>query len=101
MTLRLNKTLGSFYCQTALRLCLEARKMCKTGECNKVAEVCSFVSTLCSQNSFETCSKESSMCEHVATYCRSGQNSEDCINAQIICDEAKKLCPQNNTITGS
>lgn len=100
MTLRLDKTLGSFYCQTALRLCLESRKMCKQGECSKVAEVCSFISTLCSQNSYETCNQESLMCGQVATYCQSGQNSENCINAQITCDEAKKMCPQNNTING-
>lgn len=101
MSSRIDKVLEPFYCQTALRLCLEARQLCERGECRKVAEICAYVSTLCSENSFETCSSESSICGKVAAYCRSGRASEDCKKAHTACDDAKKLCPQNNMVSGA
>lgn len=101
MTQRIDKILDSFYCQTALRLCLEARALCERGECKKVAEICSYVSTLCSENSFETCCSESSLCREVAKRCQTGRASEDCKKARMTCDEAKKLCPQNNVVSGA
>ncbi len=101
MSSRIDKVIGPFYCQTALRLCLEARQLCEKGECRKVAEICSYVSTLCAENGFETCSFESSICGKVANYCQAGRASEDCKNARAHCDEAKKLCPQNNMVNGA
>ena len=101
MTLRIDKTISPFYCQTALRLCLEARKMCESGECGKVAKICSYVSTLCSKNGFGTCSKEASLCIKLTDYCQSGRNSAECKKARVICEEAKKMCPQNNMVNGA
>ncbi|MFH0748328.1 MAG: hypothetical protein V1915_00155 [Candidatus Bathyarchaeota archaeon] len=101
MTLRIDKTIGPFYCQTALRLCMEAKKLCERGECGKVADICSYISTLCSENSFETCSKESLVCGQVAAYCRFGRNTEECKKARVSCEEAKKLCPHNNVVSGA
>lgn len=101
MTLRIDKTIGPFYCQTALRLCLEARKLCEMGECSKVSEICFYISTLCSKNDFETCLMESSVCRKAATYCQSGRNSEECKIARLTCEEAKKMCPQNNIVSGA
>ena len=81
-------------------MCLEARALCEKGECKRVAEICSYVSTLCSKSSFDTCVQESSMCMKVAEYCKFGRASEACTKAHMICEEAKKLCPQNNTVSG-
>ena len=100
MSSRIDKVLGPFYCQTALRLCFEARQLCEKGECERVAEICSCVSTLCSENDFETCSSESSICGKVASYCQSGNSSENCRKARAYCNDAKKLCPQNNMVDG-
>jgi len=94
------KTTGPFYCQSALKLCIQARQLCAGGECKKVSEICSFVSTLCPENQFETCVKESSICSEVARFCVEGQNSEGCTKARAICVEARKLCPQNNIVAG-
>lgn len=97
---KVENVLNPFYCQTALRMCLEARGLCEKGDCKKVAEICSYVSTLCKENNFEICGRESSMCSEVAKRCQSGRASEDCKKARAICDEAKKLCPQNNVVSG-
>ena len=101
MTLKIDKTIGPFYCQTALLLCLEARKLCEKGDCKRVVEICSYTSTLCSKNDFTTCSNESSMCSEAAQYCIGGRGSDNCRKARTACDEAKKLCPQNSMVHGA
>ena len=99
--MRIDKIVGTFYCQTALRLCLEARRLCEGGACQQVADICSYVSTLCPENGFETCRKESSICVRVASHCTIGKATEGCKMAKTACNEAKKLCPRNHVVNGS
>jgi len=99
--MKIDQTLSPFYCETALILCIEAKKLCERGECAKVSRLCLYISTLCSENCFETCRRESFMCNKVGEYCQVGQPSEECKKAHIACDEARRLCPQNNRVTGA
>ena len=100
MTTRVNKLVNTYYCQVALTLCMQARELCALGECKKVTEICSLVSNMCIGNSLEICSKESSLCKEVAKNCLEGHNSNGCRLAREICGNARRICAQNNLISG-
>ena len=90
-----------FYCQMALRLCAQARRLCELGECAKRAEICRFVSTLCRERGFRLCAEESELCRKVADLCsKAKRGSEACLKAEEMCTEARKLCPHNYVIQG-
>jgi len=98
---RVDRTIGPYYCQTALRMCIEARALYASGESKKASAICGFVSTLCAESNFKTCVRESTLCAQVAQYCTNGQGSEAYRKGSDICMEARKLCPQNNVISGA
>lgn len=98
---RVNRIIGPYYCQTALRMCIEARALYAGGEAKKASEICGFVSTLCAENGFKICVQESTLCARVAEYCARGQDSEEYRKGSEICMEARKLCPQNNIVSGA
>jgi|GEM_PF-1797974 len=98
---RVGRIIGPYYCQTALGMCVQARALYAAGEAKKASEICGFVSTLCSQNGFQTCSRESTLCAQVAEYCSKGQGTEEYKKGVEICMEARKLCPQNNIVSGA
>jgi hypothetical protein len=98
---KINRTIGPYYCQTALRLCIEARTLYSAGEAKKASDICGFVSTLCADHNYKTCTQESSLCAQVSKYCSKGQSSEEYKKGSEICMEARKLCPQNNIIAGA
>lgn len=98
---RVDQIIGPFYCQTALRMCVEARALYAAGEVRKASEICGFVSTLCSQNGFKTCTRESTLCAQVAECCGKGPGTEAFKKGSEICMEARKLCPQNNMVAGA
>ncbi|MCJ7634505.1 hypothetical protein MUP77_19200 [Candidatus Bathyarchaeota archaeon] len=100
-TNRVHQIIGPYYCQSALRLCIEARALYASGEGEKAAKICGFVSTLCSENKFKTCTQESSLCAQVAECCLKGQSSVEFKKGSEICVEARKLCPQNNVVAGA
>ena len=100
-TNRVNQIVGPFYCQTALRLCIEARTLYASGDGKKAAVICEFVSSLCSENNYKTCSQESNLCVQVSRYCTKGSSSTDYKKGNEICMEARKLCPQNNVVSGA
>jgi hypothetical protein len=98
---RVDQIIGPYYCQTALRMCVEARALYASGEAKKASEICGFVSTLCAGNSFKTCIRESTLCAQVSQCYAKGQGSEAYRKGSEICMEARKLCPQNNIISGA
>jgi hypothetical protein len=98
---RVDQIIGPFYCQTALRMCVEARALYAAGEPSKASEICGFVSTLCSESAFKTCSRESTLCAKVAECCGKGQGTDELRKGNEICMEARKLCPQNNVVAGA
>lgn len=100
-TNRLNQIIGPYYCQAALRLCIEARALYASGDEKKAAEICSFVATLCSENDFKTCIDESAMCAQASKHYLKGQGPEEFKKGNEICMEARKLCPQNHMVAGA
>lgn len=100
-TNRVNQIIGPYYCQTALRLCIEARTLYASGDGKKAAEICGFVSSLCSENNFHICTQESTLCAQVSKCCIKGPSSVDFKKGNEICMEARKLCPQNNIVAGA
>jgi len=90
-----------YYCQIALRLCGQARQLCEAKMCAQRADICQFVSTLCKEKGFSTCSDESNICEKTATLCKETRaGSDECLEADKLCTEAKRLCPRNYDIQG-
>ena len=100
-TNRLNHIIGPFYCQAALRLCIEARGLYASGDEKKAAEICSFVATLCSENDFKTCIDESAMCAQASRHYLKGRGPEESKKGNEICIEARRLCPQNHMVAGA
>jgi hypothetical protein len=101
MNISIDKIVSPYYCQAALQLCVTSRALCKQGNCIKASEICSFISTLCSQTNFNTCGQESDICSYVSKLCSTGKDSAECKKAQKLCSDARKLCPRNNQIDGA
>jgi len=98
---RVNKVIAPFYCQIALGLCVQARELCTTGECQKASEICGFISSLCAKSDAAPCGHESSVCRTVSLSCQATrQGSEVCKKAGLACREARQVCPHNFQIHG-
>ena len=100
MSEKIDNILGSYYCQLALNLCLQAREICIKGDCEKASKICAFVSSLCMKNNLETCKKETFLCKEFSTSCLQGRGSDSCKKAHLLCNEARRLCPKNNVVYG-
>jgi hypothetical protein len=92
----LEKLLAPYYCQQALQLCQQARILRNEHRYQKAAEICSIVSTLCVENGYDLCKRESKLCASSTKELNDGNYSQ----ADKVCMEAMKICPMNNTIVG-
>jgi hypothetical protein len=92
----LEKLLAPYYCQQALKLCRQARILKEELQYQQAAEICSFVSTLCANNRHDLCKNGSKLCASSAEELNKGNYSL----AEKICEEARKICPMNDTVAG-
>lgn len=69
-------------------------------ESENVSKICSFISTLCSENTFDLCKEESKLCSNVSELLKD-HRSEAYKDATKLCARARTLCPRNNFISGA
>jgi hypothetical protein len=97
MKMGLEKLLASYNCQLALQLCKRSMMLRAQERHREAAEICAFVSTLCTENLHDSCKREASLCASSAKNLVSGNYME----AKKMCDEARGICPMNHAVRGS
>jgi len=94
---RIDQLIGSYDCLMALQLCQHALVLCAQKQCKEVADVCSFVSTLCVKQHVPSCQEETRLCISRVKACE----DNDCEVARQACTQARTICLKNYEIQGS
>ncbi len=81
----------------ALQLCQQVMVLCAQKQCKDVAEICSFISTLCQKSEGDACREEAMFCAARAKSCEEG----NCVDARRACNRARTICLKNYEIRGS
>jgi len=93
----LEKLLAPYYCQQALQLCQQARILYEEKRYQEAAELCSFVSILCTKNEDKSCEREVKLCASSAKHLKNGNYSQ----VEKECEEARRICSKNYELRGS